>query len=117
MKNGNEKLVHAVSFRLDDTNYTIFKEKVNRSGLSPSEFFRACLLENKAIIINNKTPNHFGFKLLYVLNKAEKDLETLQNFVNVLNEKKILSNSSYMEILETLFLINSNLIQALEYVN
>ena len=111
------KLTKAVSFRLDDDSYSVFMKKVQESGLSPSDFFRDCVITNRTLVLERFNNKEFIGEMLYSVNKAETELEALLRTVSRIFDGDGMTDNQYDQIIAGLKNINEKLVSAVLYVD
>ena len=97
----DDKLNQAVSFRLSTKDYLVYNEKVSASGMSPSAFFRECVLANKTQVSAHGI-TQTQRELLYLVNLACKSLEALAERVKSHGENHAIDQERYVKIIEEL---------------
>jgi hypothetical protein len=101
-KSDAEKLTSPVSFRLTATDRAAYLAKVKASGMKPSVFFRDCVLSNKTLVVARPKPSADVGRLLYVANKASNNLNQLAHRANADHLAGLVSESTYVRILDEL---------------
>ncbi|WP_287101551.1 plasmid mobilization relaxosome protein MobC [Hydrotalea sp. AMD] len=81
-KRKKASLTKPVSFRLSETDHAAYMEKVELSGLKPSEFFRDCVLQNKTQVIAREKNSQERDRLIYLFNKASNNVNQLARRAN-----------------------------------
>ncbi|WP_455289879.1 plasmid mobilization protein [Cupriavidus necator] len=95
-------LTHRAAFRLSEADYQAYCEKVAQSGLSPSEFFRQCVLTNRTTIVARRPASTDRRMMLYAVNKAGNNLNQLAHAANTANLTGKASEGTYLAILDHL---------------
>lgn len=98
-KKEGKRLARAVSFRLTNIDYAAYQKKVEASGLSPSAFFRDCVLKNKTQVIAKTKASEDKQHLIYLFNKASNNLNQLAYKSNSAHLSGKVSDDTYSEIL------------------
>jgi hypothetical protein len=94
-----------VSTRLTEDQWRVFADKVQRSGLSPSEFLRDCVLTNRTQIVARPPASVERKRIMFVVNKAGNNLNQLAHVANSLQLSGKLSESTCVALLDELELI------------
>lgn len=100
-----ERLSKPVSCRLSATDYKAYLSKVQASGLSQSDFFRECVLQNKTTVTAIQKTNPDLQRMLFLFNKTSNNLNQLAHRANSDHLADKLSEAKYAAILEELNLI------------
>jgi hypothetical protein len=68
------KLGRLVSFRLNEADYAVFKQKVDTSGIPMADFCRKSISQDKVVIIGHPaSPKDYSYAL-YILNRVDKSI-------------------------------------------
>jgi hypothetical protein len=102
-------LTERVAFRLSGADYAAYKDRVAASGLSPSEFFRECVLTNRTEIIARPVMTDERREVLYLLSKASNNINQLAHRINTDNRAGILNEKTYLEIADSLVQLTTTL--------
>ncbi|QBR04246.1 plasmid mobilization protein [Paraburkholderia pallida] len=94
-----------VSTRLTDEQWRIFNEKVERSGMSPSEFLRDCILTNRTQIVARPPATVERQRIMYVINRTGNNLNQLAHVANSARVSGRLSESTFVALVDELELI------------
>lgn len=103
-KHGDEGTV-PVSFRLTTTERLAYLDKCEAAGLSPSDFFRDCVLTNKTQIVARPKASADRQRLLYLVNKTSNNINQLAHRANSDHLAGKLSEARYEEIIDNLEMI------------
>lgn len=115
-KHGDEA-TKPVSFRLAESERLAYLAKCEAAGLSPSDFFRECVLTNKTQIVAKPKATADRCQLLFLVNKTSNNLNQLAHRANSDHLAGKLSEQKYEAILNNLELIARNLKATLGYVD
>lgn len=74
-----------VSFRLTESERLAYLAKCEAAGLSPSDFFRDCVLTNRTQIVARRKPSADRQRVLYLVNKAGNNLNQMAHRANSLH--------------------------------
>ncbi len=99
---GGDTLSERVAFRLSAADYAAYKGKVEASGLSPSEFFRDCVLTNRTQIVARPVMTDERRQALFLLSKASNNINQLAHRANADNAAGVINDRTYGEILQSL---------------
>lgn len=94
-----------ISTRLSDEQMAIFLEKVQQSGMSASEFLRACVLTNRTQIVARPPASVERKRIMFVVNKAGNNLNQLAHIANSQKVASKLSEATFVAILGELELV------------
>lgn len=94
-----------VSFRLAESERLAYLAKCEAAGLSPSDFFRECVLTNKTQIIARPKASADRERLLFLVNKTSNNMNQLAYRANSDHLAGKLTEVKYEVILENLELI------------
>lgn len=94
-----------VSTRLTEEQWRVFADKVQRSGLSPSEFLRVCILTNRTQIVARPPASVDRKRIMFVVNKSGNNLNQLAHVANSQRVAGKLSEATFAAILDELELI------------
>jgi len=100
-KHGDESTV-PVSFRLTKTERLDYLAKCEAAGLSPSDFFRDCVLTNRTQIVARPKASADRQRLLYLVNKTSNNLNQLAHRANSDHLAGKLSETKYEEMIDSL---------------
>lgn len=115
-KKHREGLGKPVSFRLSETDFLAYQEKVQASGLTSADFFRNCILTNRTQIVAKPQVSVDRSRLLYLISKASNNINQLAYRANSDHLTGLLSDATYKAILSELDLIARYLKIALNQV-
>ena len=115
-KHGDEATV-PVSFRLTTSERLAYLEKCQAAGLSPSDFFRECVLTNRTQIIAKPKTSADTRHLLYLFNKTSNNMNQLAHRANADHLAGTLSESTYEGILYNLEQISRYLKAAINHAD
>jgi hypothetical protein len=88
-----------LSFRLAESDYLAYLAKCEAAGLSPSDFFRQCILTNRTEIIAKPQVNKDYRQLLFLYLKASNNINQLALKANSDSKAGKASEATYQEIL------------------
>lgn len=108
-----EALSKPVAFRLPASAYSEFKQKVEASGLSASEFFRQAILKNKTNIVARQTLTEDYRALTRYYRATSNNMNQIAYRANLDNLHRRLNDKAYVQILEELRAIERQLAEAL----
>ncbi|AFT90398.1 plasmid mobilization protein [Paraburkholderia phenoliruptrix] len=106
-----------IAFRLSDADRAIYLDKVNRSGLTQSEFFRQAVLTNRTQVIARPVASADRKRLLYIFNKTSNNLNQIAHRANSDHVSGQLSEVTYEELLTQLQMISRYLRCSLDKVD
>ena len=115
-KHGNEETV-PVSFRLTKTERLAYLDKCEAAGLSPSHFFRDCVLTNQTQIVARPKPSGDRQRLLFLVNKTSNNLNQLAHRANTDHLAGKLTETRYEEIIDNLETISRFLKATIHHVD
>jgi hypothetical protein len=95
-----------ISFRLSESDRAAYLEKVTRSGLTQSEFFRQAVLTNRTRVIARQVDSLDRRRLLYIFNKASQNLNQIAYRANSDHVSGTLSESTYEQLLNQMQMIS-----------
>lgn len=104
-----------VSFRLTEEEFKPFKELLDKSDKTKSEFFRDIFLakeKNINITFNELKPIDY-YSILRVVNKSGNNLNQIAKSFNSANKSNVISERVYLKGLNLLISINTHLKRAL----
>ncbi|MFM0381590.1 plasmid mobilization relaxosome protein MobC [Paraburkholderia strydomiana] len=99
---GEDALTERVAFRLTATDYAAYKQKVSASGLSPSEFFRDCVLTNRTQIVARPVMDDERRQALFLLSKASNNINQIAHRANADHATGIIDGRTYRDMLDSL---------------
>lgn len=91
-----------VSFRLPPPDLAIFLDKVRASGLSPSDFFRDCVLTNRTQVVSRQAMTRDQRRALFHLSKAGNNINQLARRANADHLAGVLRQDTYESIAHSL---------------
>ncbi|MBJ9920550.1 plasmid mobilization protein [Burkholderia cenocepacia] len=94
-----------VSTRLTEEQWQIFNDKVERSGMSSSEFLRDCILMNRTQIVERPRVTVERQRIMYVINKTGNNLNQLAHVANTARVSGHLSESTFAALVDELEMI------------
>ena len=94
-----------VSTRLTEEQWQIFNDKVERSGMSSSEFLRDCILTNRTQIVERPRVTVERQRIMYVINKTGNNLNQLAHVANTARVSGHLSESTFAALVHELDMI------------
>jgi hypothetical protein len=95
-----------ISFRLAEADHQAYQEKCRAAGLSPSDFFRQCILTNRTEVIAKPQVSKDYGQLLFLYTKASNNINQVALRANSDNRAGKLSESTYEAILNNLETLN-----------
>ena len=95
-----------IAFRLSEVDRAAYLEKVTRSGLTQSEFFRQAVLTNRTQVIARPSASPERRRLLYIFNQASNNLNQIAHRANADHVSGNLSEATYEQVLEQMQLIS-----------
>ncbi|KGV73979.1 plasmid mobilization protein [Burkholderia pseudomallei] len=98
----NARLARRAGFRLSEADWQAYRDRVRDSGLTPSEFFRKCVLTNRTQIIARAPASGDRKQLLYAVNKVGNNLNQLAHAVNTAHLAGRVSEVTYLSVLDHL---------------
>lgn len=111
------RLSKPVAFRLTEADHAAYLEKVEASGLKPSEFFRECVLQNRTQVVARVQPSGDKRRLLYLFNKASNNLNQLAHRANAAELAGTATAATYAGILAELQAISDMMKEALDHAD
>ena len=106
-----------IAFRLSEADRAAYLEKVARSGLTQSEFFRQAVLTNRTQVIARPVSSADRRRLLYIFNKTSNNLNQIAYRANSKHVRGQLSEATYEELLTQLQMISRYLKCSLDKVD
>ena len=106
-----------VSFRLAEADFLAYQAKCAEAGLSPSDYFRECVLTNRTQIVAKPKASADTRRLLYLFNKASNNMNQLAYRANTDHLAGKLSESTYEGILYNLEQVSRYLKASLNHVD
>lgn len=103
-KHGDEE-TKPVSFRLAQSERLAYLAKCEAAGLSPSDFFRQCVLTNKTQIVARPKASADRQRVLFLVNKASNNMNQLAYRANSDHLAGKLSEAKYQALIDNLELI------------
>lgn len=102
-----EKKTELISFRLTKSEFKPYKQIIETTSLSKTEFFRKIFLSGKyEFHVNECKPKEYK-KIIFLLNKSSNNLNQLARKLNQTHKTGIVSESLYKETLNRLISIES----------
>ena len=112
-KDRGSKLERAVCVRLTEEDYASWRDKVAKSGLSTSEFFRQAIIRNRTSVTALRQPSAEKRSLIYLYSKASNNLNQLAHRANRDHLRGLLDAETYHAILIVLLQISEYLKQGI----
>jgi len=112
-----DRLSRKVTIRLREADWTSYVKKIEASELTPSEFFRRCVLTNETQIVVRSRPSADRRQLLYAVNKIGNNLNQLAHAANSARVAGTVSELTYLAVLDHLRWIEQFLKGLLERVD
>lgn len=112
-----KRLTGRVAFRIEDDVVLLFKEKAAAAGMTPSEFFRDCVLNNKTTVVHKTRASADKKHLLYLTNKASNNLNQLAYRAHRDHNAGILDSATYRQILAELEQIGDSMKHVVNHVD
>jgi hypothetical protein len=91
-----------VSFRLTESERLAYLAKCDAAGLSPSDFFRDCVLTNRTQIVARPKPSADRQRLLYLVNKTSNNMNQLAHRANADHLAGKLTEAGYESLIDNL---------------
>ncbi|EAW9501218.1 molybdopterin-guanine dinucleotide biosynthesis protein MobC [Salmonella enterica] len=91
-----------VAFRLSQSEFTKFEEKLVVSEMSKSEFFREVFLNSNVNITVKGAPSKELKNLVFIYNKASNNINQIAYKLNLAHQMGRISDSLYIRILNRL---------------
>ncbi|MBN3786091.1 plasmid mobilization relaxosome protein MobC [Burkholderia sp. Ac-20353] len=104
-KKAQQALGMPVSTRLTEEQWKVFNEKVERSGMSSSEFLRDCILTNRTQIVERPRVTVERQRIMYVINKTGNNLNQLAHVAHTACVSGHLSESTFVALVDELEMI------------
>ena len=104
-KKAQSALGKPVSTRLTEEQWQIYNDKVERSGMSSSEFLRDCILTNRTQIVERPRVTVERQRIMYVINKTGNNLNPLAHVANTARVSGHLSESTFAALVDELEMI------------
>ncbi|WP_172119025.1 plasmid mobilization protein [Halomonas hibernica] len=104
-KSDTPRLTNPVAFRLTEADHAAYIEKVEASGMKPSEFFRECVLTNRTQVVARQKNSADKQRLIYLFNKTSNNINQLAHRANVDFNAGTISEATYSGILNELELM------------
>lgn len=98
-KDEMERLGKPISFRPTKKDELIIQDKIQQSGLSSSEFFRVCVMNNKTTVLARPKKTQDKAKLLYLFNKTSNNINQIAYKANLAYVEKNINPDLYKNIL------------------
>jgi hypothetical protein len=95
-----------IAFRLSEADRAAYLEKVTRSGLTQSEFFRQAVLTNRTRVIARPVDSLERRRLLYIFNKTSQNLNQIAQRANSDHSSGKLSEAAYEQFLNQIQMIS-----------
>jgi hypothetical protein len=99
---GEDVLTERVAFRMTATDYAAYKKRVAASGLSPSEFFRTCVLTNRTEIVARPVMGDERRRALFLLSKTSNNINQIAHRTNADHAAGIIDGRAYRDVLASL---------------
>jgi hypothetical protein len=104
-KEDKQRLTRPVAFRLTEADHAAYLEKVEASGMKPSEFFRECVLTNRTQVVARQKSSADKQRLIYLFNKTSNNVNQLAHRANLDYNAGTISEATYSNILDQLELM------------
>ena len=115
-KDDGEKLSQTLAFRLSDSEYAKYEQKIAAAGLSKSQFFREHILNNTTeVVAAEKTPTD-SMRALHYLKKSSNNINQLAKLANRENLKGTIDELTMLSILDNLQSLKSYLLDQTKQV-
>ena len=101
-RNDAPRLTRRIAFRVNEADWSAYRDKVQASGLTPSEFFRRCVLTNETQIVVRQRASSDRRQLLYAVNKIGNNLNQLAHAANAARVAGTVSELTYLAVLDHL---------------
>lgn len=106
MRTESERLSRPVAFRLTQSDYKKWLEKVESSGRKPSEFFRDCVLQNRTQVVARTGEQ---MQILRLVSAASNNINQLARAANSARLSGAVSETLYAGMLAELQAISDEL--------
>ena len=111
VKSADQKLNHTVAFRLTDSDFLSYQRKFSASGFSQSEFFREHVLSNTTQVLARPVVSGDTKRAVFLLQKASNNVNQLAHRANSEYLTGLVSESTYVAILDQLEQLNSFMLE------
>lgn len=101
----DQQLSKRVGFRLSEAEYDAYLSKVGASGMTPSQFFRQCVLTNRTQIVERPRVSVERKRIMYVINKTGNNINQLAHVANSARVSGRLSESTFVALVDELEMI------------
>lgn len=94
-----------ISFRLTDSEFKPYKDVLDRTSLTKTEFFRGVFLDKKYTFnVNEKRPVEYD-RLVFLFNKTSNNINQIAHKLNGAYKGGVVSEKVYVESLNNLISI------------
>ncbi|WP_087019247.1 plasmid mobilization protein [Thaumasiovibrio subtropicus] len=105
---------HVISFRLSDEEFKPYKEALDSTGLSKSEFFRSVFLKGQYHFEVRENPPMEYDKLLFIFNKSSNNLNQISRKINQSHRSGIVSERLYLNAVNQLVSIEQLMMSVID---
>lgn len=116
VKSDEEKLNHTVAFRLTERDFFAYQRKFSASGFNQSEFFREHVLSNTTQVLARPVVSVDTKRAVFLLQKASNNVNQLAHRANSEYLTGLVSESTYVAILDQLEQLNSFMLEQTKQV-
>jgi hypothetical protein len=114
MTKSKEKKDVLISFRLTESEYEPYKEILEKTELSKTDFFRGVFLQKQYTFnVQECKPVEYG-KLMFIFNKTSNNINQIAKRLNAENKEGIISQRSYNIAINKLIAMQSQLKRMLD---
>lgn len=108
MANEKETLTAVRHFRMSESDALKWDEKVDRSGMTTSEFFREAVLNNQTTVRARPVIHPVAREILHHLSKQGNNINQIARHLNLGRRAGELSERDYKTALDELHELNEN---------
>lgn len=114
MTKSKEKKDVPISFRLTKSEYEPYKDILEKTDLSKTDFFRGVFLQKQYTFnVQECKPVEYG-KLIFIFNKTSNNINQIAKRLNAENKEGIISQRSYNIAINELITMQSQLKRILD---
>lgn len=113
----SEPLTRVMSFRLTEPDHEQYLVRIKSSGLSRSEFFRECVLNNKTEVIAKIPASANKLRLLFLYNKASNNINQLAYRVHYAYHQGRIDESMFANVFKELSELKRLMRDGVDYVD
>lgn len=108
-KSEDEKMGPPISFRVPMADHRAYIAKLEKSGLTKTEFFREYVLQNRTQVVARAPKSTDTGRVLFLVNKASNNLNQLAHTANTAHLAGTLDDTTFAAILAGLEAIGDEL--------